>query len=384
MGLLKAWTAGAAVVWTAFGAGIADWDPNMAVEGVTAVDGVKWIDGTRLPIEGRAFDEVEHYYDRLPAKVTEAVNSGVREMKHHTAGMQLRFKTDSSALYVRWIPYEAKLQNYDNLTDIAANGLDVYRRPSGEAVWRYVGTGRITDPNGSQARFAWTPGDECLVNLPLYNGIRSLAVGIDEAASLQAPSPHASGIVKPVVFYGTSITQGASASRPGRSFVNVIGRALDVPIVNLGFSGSGVMELEMSDHLSAIDASCYVIDSLWNVTADQVRQRYEPFVRNLRAKRPNVPIVLAGRSDVFGGGPLAQDDLVRAIYEKLVAEGWTKLSFIPKTGMYDADGEGSIDGIHPNDTGMASMARVYGRTIRKALGLVPVEDKGRVPVVICP
>ena len=88
---------------------IAKYDPNMAVEGITVTNGLKWIDGKLLPIEGRAFDDVDEYFDRLPSGVTTNVNAGVRDMKHHTAGMQFRFATDSRRLVFRWVPRYGKL-----------------------------------------------------------------------------------------------------------------------------------------------------------------------------------------------------------------------------------------------------------------------------------
>ena len=108
----------AAIVLSVFGAlaasaaeqnEIAKWDPRMALKDAVVTNGVKWIDGTKLPIEGRAFDDTEHYYDRLPANVTTNVNGGVRYMKHHTSGLQFRFVTDSKTLCFRWIPYDSGL-----------------------------------------------------------------------------------------------------------------------------------------------------------------------------------------------------------------------------------------------------------------------------------
>ena len=241
-------------------ADIADYDPRMAVATAKVENGVKWIDGVHLPIEGRAFDNTAAYYDRLPKTVTTNVNAGVRGMLNHTTGMQLRFRTDSKRVIVKWVPVNSSLA-MDHMPATGVSGIDVYRQePDGK--WRYVNTGRIYKPEGSQLSVPWTPGDACLINLPLYNGIKSIMIGIDEGATISAPPPHQSGVSKPVVFYGTSITHGGCASRPGLSFVNIVGRELDVPVVNLGFSGSGVMELEMSEHLAAIDASCYVLDCL--------------------------------------------------------------------------------------------------------------------------
>jgi hypothetical protein len=215
------------------------------------------------------------------------------------------------------------------------------------------------------------------VNLPLYNGVRSFTLGVEPDATVSALGPRRSGIDRPVVFYGTSITHGGCCSRPGMAFVNIVGRELDVPVVNLGFSGSGVMEFEMSEHIARIDASCYVLDCLWNmkslasggVKGRNVEENYEPFIRNLRSKRPDVPIVMAESCDVYCGGPNAKDDYVKRLYDKLVAEGWKNLVYLPKEEMYQRDFEGTVDGVHPNDWGMMSLARAFGGAVRKALNL---------------
>lgn len=353
---------------------IAKWDPRMAVESaVVDTNGVKWIDGRFLPIEGRAFDDVEHWYDRLPANVTTNVNEGVRSMKHHTAGMQFRFKTDSRKLSFKWVPYNASLA-MDHMPSTGVSGIDVYRFDESKDKWVYVKTGRIMRASGAELRIPWRPGDACLVHLPLYNGVKSFELGVETHATVSALGPRTSGVDKPVVFYGTSITHGGCASRPGMAFVNIVGRDLDVPVVNLGFSGSGVMEFEMSEHLARIDASCYVLDCLHNMRLEEsqcpgraVKTNYEPFIRNLRAKRPDVPIVMAEQCDVFCGGPNAKDKFIRALYEKLVAEGWKNLVYLPKDGMYAGDLEGTVDGLHPNDLGMASMAKAFGSAVKKAL-----------------
>ncbi|MDO4628122.1 MAG: SGNH/GDSL hydrolase family protein [Planctomycetia bacterium] len=353
---------------------IAKWDPNMAVEHAVVTDGVKWIDGKYLPIEGRAFNDTSHYYDRLPSGVTTSVNEGVRGMKSHTSGMLFRFVTDSKKLIVKWKPYHSMLA-MGHMPATGVSGIDIYRWDATQRRWFYVKTGMVSDyEKGGSCEISWTPGTPCIINLPLYNGIRSFELGIDTTATIQ-PCTHTSGIEKPVVFYGTSITHGGCASRPGLGFVNMVGRDLDVPVVGLGFSGSGVMEFEMSDHLANIDASCYVLDCLWNMgmttsnnrKGRNVDENYEPFIRNLRAKRPDVPIVMAERCDVFCNGPTDLDRYTRALYEKLIAEGWKNLFYLPKDKMYPGDLEGTVDGCHPNDLGMRALADAFGDAVRKAL-----------------
>ena len=357
---------------------IGKFDPRM-VEGNAVIDtnGVKWIDGRYLPIEGRAFNDTDHYYDRLPANVTTNVNGGVRSMKHHTAGLQFRFTTGSRKLRFRWTVYNVGMLEMQHMPKTGVSGIDVYRQ-DGEGKWRFVrGACPAMSRKGDSFEFemGWTPGRPCLVNLPLYNGIRAFSLGVDKDASVAALGPRKSGVDKPVVFYGTSITHGGCCSRPGLAFPSIVGRDLDVPIVNLGFSGSGVMEFEMSEHLARIDASCYVLDCLWNMGLAEdpkhpgrsVEGNYERFIRNLRAKRPGVPIVMAEQCDVFCNGPCPKDRFIRKLHEKLIAEGWTDLVYLPKDGMYTGDLEGTVDGCHPNDWGMMSMAGAFSKAVRTAL-----------------
>ena len=303
---------------------IGAFDPDMEIPGVVT-NGVKWIDGRFLPIEGRAFDGTEHYYDRLPSNVTASVNGNVRTMKHHTAGMQFRFATDSRTLVFNWVPYNANLEA-DNMAASGASGIDVYRFDVESGRWLYVKTGRISSSDGGSLSLDWTPGTPCLVNLPLFNGIREFSLGIEPEANVTRLPPHRGGSVKPVVFYGSSATHGLGASRSGMAFVNIVGRMLDVPVVNLGFSDGCLMELEMSDHLAAIDASCYVLDCTNGVdtTTD-----CEPFIRNLREKRPNVPIVMAE--------------------------------------MLPDDAERSVDDDALDDCGMMALAKAHVSALKKAL-----------------
>lgn len=366
---------GTLVLENAEDADAAYYDRLMAAQqAAVAAAGVKWIDGRDLPIEGRAFDDVEHYYDRLPANLTTNVCKGVREMKHHTAGMQLRFSTDSRKLTFRWTPYLTKLAG-DIQPASGASGIDVYRQEA-DGKWHYVQTGRITSPTGGVCVVDWRPGDPCLVNLPLYNGVRELSLGIDRGASVSALPPRRSGVVKPVVFYGTSITHGGCASRPGMSFVNIVGRELDVPVVNLGFSASGFMEFEMSEHIARIDASCYVLDCLWNMNLETIEGNYEAFTRNLRRLRPDVPILFAGPGDVHCGRDLGysremelRNAAARKVYDRLVAEGWPSIAWLEREALLGTDGEGTVDGVHPSDLGMRSMATAFEVALRNLLHL---------------
>src|SRR5688500_7367704 len=135
---------------------------------------------------------------------------------------------------------------------------------------------------------------EYMLYLPLYNGIESLHVGLPPGATLSPAPARPAGRDKPIVIYGTSVTQGGCASRPGMAYPAILGRRLDREVINLGFSGNGRMEIEVARLLAELDASAFVIDCLANMDAATIEERAEPLVRTLREARPRVPIVLLG------------------------------------------------------------------------------------------
>ena len=146
---------------------VAKFDPRMAMEKAEIdTNGVKWIDGRYLPLEGKYFQDVDRFYDRLPSGVTTNVNGGVRSMKCHTSGMMFRFRTDSKHLTFRWIPISPNLA-MGHMPATGVSGIDVYCQDA-KGRWRYVKTGRISDAvKGGTLTMGWTPGSACLVNLPL-------------------------------------------------------------------------------------------------------------------------------------------------------------------------------------------------------------------------
>lgn len=346
---------------------------------------LRWIDGRELPLEGRGFETVEAYFDRLPADLSPEINQEVHRLKHNAAGLQFRFRTTSTQLVFCWENTDPVLA-YPNLSAMGASGIDVYRRRPGTP-WTYLATGRVEEGKDNKLSVAWTPGDECLVYLPTYNGIRSFRLGVDGTSEVLPLPVRSNGCIKPVVFYGTSITQGASCSRPGLAYPSVVGRELDVPIVNLGFSGSGKGELAMADCLASVDASCYVIDILWNMDESALSSRYAAFVRRLRQVRPEVPIVLLEGCDVHHGAAAGQliqkrNEVVRKIWREFESEGVQGLVFLRSEALLPGDEEGTADGVHPNDHGMAQLAKAVTSAVREAFGSTTHQDRYSVSVPI--
>jgi hypothetical protein len=199
-----------------------------------------------------------------------------------------------------------------------------------------------------------------------------IALGIPPGASLEVLPPRDE---KPIVFYGTSITHGASASRPGMTHVSILGRRLALPVVNLGFSGQGKMHAEVGKFLSRVDAAIFVIDCLPNMKADQVRERCAPLVHQLRNAHPDTPIVLvedrrntnAWLTPARDAHHNANHAALRESFAALQAEGVTGLYYIPGDWLLGHDGEGTTDGSHPNDLGFMRQADVFELVLRAAL-----------------
>jgi hypothetical protein len=325
-----------------------------------------WYDGQLLPVEGKAFGDTESFYDRLPARAKATVPEPVWNLSHNSAGLALRFVTDAGSFKIRWAVRGASLA-MPHMPATGMSGVDVYRRtPEG---WRFVKNGRPTSLT-NEVTVSLAPDSECLVYLPLYNGTSLIEVGLPKGKTLSTPPARPSGQTKPVVFYGTSITQGGCASRPGMAFTAVAGRLVDAPVVNLGFSGNGKMELALCALIAEIDASAYVLDCLWNMSDDLVKERAEPFIRKLREKRPGTPLLLAEDCNAFEQAPTSKSRILRGIYDKLKAEDaalWKNLHYLEAKEMLGHDGEGTVDGSHPNDLGMLRMGEVFGQALKRLL-----------------
>jgi len=337
-------------------------DPTL---GVAAPDGLTiWYDGERLPIEGKGWMNTESYYARLPAKAKGVAPESVWNLSYDSAGLCFHFITDATAIQVRWILRDANLA-MPHMPATGVSGVDLYGRDDA-GKWRFIGNGRPASVSNN-ATFRVTPERENILYLPLYNGVTSIEIGIPKENILSTPDPSSPSPIKPIVFYGTSITQGGCASRPGMAATAIVGRELQISVINLGFSGSGKMEPEMAELLAELDPSIYILDCLWNMNLDMVKDRIEPFVKTLRKTHPNTPILLAEDSSVKNITPTEKGRILRSIYEKLTNEGMKNLYFLSNEGMLGEDFDGTVDGCHPNDLGMKRQADVFVKSLKAIL-----------------
>jgi lysophospholipase L1-like esterase len=353
----------------AFGSEGTALDPNL---GKTDPDGMTlWFDVRLLGVEGKGWEDTKAAFDRLPAKAEGVVRPPVWNLSRDSAGMCVRFVTDATTIRARWKLTSGGLA-MPHMPATGVSGLDLYVKTE-DSHWRWLATGRPTKfPTNEATLVSGIPAErrQYWLYLPLYNGVSSVEIGVPKGSQLSA-LPRPAQRRKPIVFWGTSITQGGCASRTGMVHTAILGRRLDRPVINLGFSGNGKMEPEMAQLVAELDAAVFVIDCLPNMHASEVAERVEPLVHTLRNAHPTTPIVLA-EDRTYSHAFLVESSRQRnetsraalsQAFENLKAEGVPHLHYLPGDDQLGDDNLGTVDGSHPTDLGFLRMADAFERVL---------------------
>lgn len=337
---------------------------------------LRWHTVTPAVVEGKGWPDTESDFDRFPARARDDVREPVWDLSRHSAGLSVRFTSNATRIRVRWTVTLDRLA-LPHMPATGVSGLDLYANDGG--AWYFVGGARPTRSPANDADVIvglTAVSREFRLYLPLYNGVSRLEVGVPEGAAFRFEPP---STARPVVVYGTSITQGCCASRPGMSYTAMLGRRLDVPVVNLGFSGNGKAEPEVARLLAELDPAVYVLDTLPNLTPAQVVERLPAFIDTLRAARPRTPIVLVEhllypnlrfRKEKAADVAAANASL-RQIHESQRRAGDRQIILVPSTALLGTDGDGTVDDSHPTELGFARMADGLEPYLRRALGRPP-------------
>ncbi len=342
---------------------------------------VQWREISELGVEGQGWSETSEPYDRFPGRAEGVVPDPVWQLSRHSAGLCVRFVTDATLLAARWRLRFGSLA-MPHMAATGVSGLDLYVRATSAnrhgARWRWLAVGRPEKfPVNEHTLVSGLRAErrEYMLYLPLYNGVESVEIGVPSSATLTKAPARPAERAKPICFYGTSITQGGCASRPGMAYPAILGRALDRPTINLGFSGNGRMDPEVVELLAELDPCVYVIDCLPNMTPPLVTERTAPLVETLRRAHPSTPIVLVenityqdawlhtGRHQSY----TAKNCALREAYERLVGGGVANLHYVAGERLLGDDGEATVDGTHPTDVGFLRIADV----LQRMLGSLP-------------
>jgi hypothetical protein len=341
----------------------------LAAENARVDGAVRYFDVTQLEVEGRGWTDTPKPFDRLPRKAKQTVPSSVWNLSQHSAGVCVRFMTDAAELRVRWVLTSPKLA-LPHMPATGVSGLDLYvRQPSG--AWRWLANGRPSAQTNVAKLFSDLPDSadprEFCLYLPLYNGVSEVEIGISAGDFLAKAPARPAERRRPLLFYGTSITHGCCASRPGMTHPAMVGRELDWPVINLGFSGSGKMEPAMAELIAELDPAVFILDCLPNMNGAMVTQRVEPFVKRLRRSHPDTPILLVEDrtySSAFLNARLEKGNrenrlALRQAYGRLLVAGVKGLHYLPGEMLLGRDGEDTVDSSHPTDLGFARQAEAF-------------------------
>lgn len=329
-------------------------------------------------IKGRLkiLDKVQHY-GRLPEFVQADVREPVWNLGMNTAGQYVEFTTDADSIQIR---YQVKGPlNMPHMPSIGVSGVDLYSFDKSNKNWEWAfGQYQFKDTItynfnniGSNTKRTYR------LYLPLYNSVERMEIGIGATKNLQFVKQSS----KPIVVYGTSIAQGACASRPGLAWTNILGRSFDNEVINLAFSGNGRLEKPLLDLINEEEATAFILDCIPNlaITKDRSEAQLDSLISSavklLRAKHPNTPIILAEHSSSETPGfqnihtmhEYGKSSKVAAsTFQRLHESGIKHLYFV-SSKEFGLDINSTVDYAHPNDIGMMKIADAYAKVLHKIL-----------------
>ena len=286
-----------------------------------------------------------------------------------TAGVTLRFITNAPDIQIE-IDMRDVISGLENMTPRGAYGIDVYTGTGTDRVYCGKDLHNMTDLNHISENIQLNGTyEEVLINLPQYAGVSYVQIGIPSGYRIGKPTPRDR---KPIAFYGSSITQGASASRPGLSYPNIVCRMLNCDCVNLGFSGSAMGEQSIAEYIGDLDISALVMDYDYNNTVEGLDKTHYNFYKTVRKSLPDIPILFMTRP-VYTDSPDSDDleriSIIKATYDKAVEEGDENVYFISGDNFFPDEYRDlfTIDMVHPDDTGHYFMAKAAYKILAYAL-----------------
>lgn len=337
--------------------------------------GQVYTDASAFPLNGKAF--CDSRYERLPESYELICRSELWGLGRNSAGLYIRFCSDSPDIWCRWTALFGNSMNHQALS--GTRGVDLYLlTPEGQ--WRFAACGRPgASSRTTEALLISNMSREMreyMLYLPLYDGIESLEIGVDSLSVLEAPRVNSPVSEGPIVMYGTSILQGGCASRPGMAFTSIISRALNREVINLGFSGNALLDLPIASLMAQVSApSIYVLDYVPNASAQQIRERGEEFFSTLRSAHPDVPVLFLedpqfgeyGLDSVVTRTVDEKNAAQRELFEKLRSQGEKNIWYLRSEGLLGSDNEAFVDGTHFTDLGMMRYAERLIPVIRKRM-----------------
>lgn len=325
---------------------------------------MKWYSCTEPPlsVHGLLGPYREGRFWRLPEDVIDTVSPEVSLIARRSSGGRVRFQTDSRTVTLRM--RLKTLEVAPCMALCAAAGADVFLGRGMES--RFVA---YVAPETYENKCAETTFEksnvmeQVTINLPRNEQLAGLEVGVEEDAQVLAPLPYT--YETPVLFYGSSITEGGAAARPGTAYTSRVCRWLDTDYINLGFARAAKGEEAMARFIAGQRMSVFVFDYDYNAPSPEaLAETHGPFFRIVRDFQPDLPVVMLSRPNFYKNAEDAsrRREVILGTYNGALAQGDKNVYFIDgETLLAGVEPQNcTVDGIHPTDDGFMRMAnRVY-------------------------
>lgn len=302
----------------------------------------------------------EEQFKRIPDDVANATSERVIKLNTNPSGGRIRFKTDSRCLVIR-----ASFPNISTrsiITMLNQAGFDVYKTFNGKQEFIGCLYPPIDLIDSYDRSIDLGPGEkEITIYMPIYNDVSEVYVGLEKDADVKPASPYK--YEKPILFYGSSITQGASVSRPGMIYEAIISRMFDVDFINLGFASAGKAEDAIVDYMADLDYSIFVSDYDYNApTLEYLEATHEKMYQKIRAKHPNAAYIMLTKPILHHNLKTEENQRRREIiyktYKNAMQNGDKNVYIIDGFEIFSSfeSGDCSGDNVHPNDMGATVLA----------------------------
>lgn len=351
---------------------ISEIDKNFKIETKLNKDDIVFYDVKKEPFKIYGIFHEDGKFRRLPEEVAKTVSEGVHYLSANTAGGRVRFKTDS-----QYVAINAKMGVIGKMPHFALTGsagFDLYYKMGDKDVYykTFMPPNDVADEFESIVEFDDKAEREITIDFPLYSEVCELYIGLQERAAAGKAAEYK--IKKPIVYYGSSITQGGCASRGGNSYQAIISRRLDCDHINLGFSGNAKGECEIAEYIKNLDMTAFVYDYDYNApTAKHLEETHERMFKTIREAHPYIPIIMLTRPKIYLSDLEEENEraeIVKKTYTNAVEAGDKNVYFILGSELMSfTENDGTVDGCHPNDLGFSSMAKVLGDCLEKILKL---------------
>lgn len=316
----------------------------------------------------------EEGFKRMPHDVAGKMNKQIQSLYLNTSGARVRFRTDSQRIVLRCIM--SKIYNSSHMAQAGSSCFDLYVdgeyfnvfRPGIDATGAHSAKGKREDGFESGFTIGEKKMREILINFPLYSSVTDVFIALDEDAIIEAPTEYTHA--KPVVVYGSSITQGACASHPGNSYPLILSRRFDTDIINLGFSSGCKGEDEMAEYLASLDMSVLIYDYDHNGSLSRLIETHERAFKIIREKQPELPVIMVTAADRhFGDEVETRKQVIYATYKNAVEAGDKNVYFIDGQTIFEPVGRQycTVDDTHANDIGFLMMANAIGELLGEIL-----------------